>query len=185
VPRTSTAIAAPRHLVVSLTGDSFGFVDQVLAGHGRARTVAVTVPNFMMALATIAETELITAVPRRFAAMHAGRYGLAIAEPPLTLPRFSIRLVASKAAMMDAGVNWMFETLVGASRTWLQSPANVLNAASRRSDNGTLEEIAKSGAADNGPEKRTGGQLVARCSLASASIFTSDECAGCASDAGA
>ena len=106
-----------RHLVVSLTGDSFGFVDQVLAGHGRARSVALTVPNFMMALATIAETELITAVPRRFAAMHAGRYGLAIAEPPLTLPRFSIRLVASKAAMMDAGVNWMFETLLSASRT--------------------------------------------------------------------
>jgi hypothetical protein len=49
-----------------------------------------------LALATIAETELITAVPQRFAAMHAGRYGLAIAAPPLALPRFSIRVIAPK-----------------------------------------------------------------------------------------
>ena len=57
-----------RHLVVSQTGDPNGFVDVALAAKGRSRRVALTVPNFMMALAIVSETDLVTALPRRFAA---------------------------------------------------------------------------------------------------------------------
>ena len=53
-----------QHLVVSLTGDAHGFVDTLLAKQGRTRRVAATVPNFMLALAVIAETDLISALPR-------------------------------------------------------------------------------------------------------------------------
>jgi AraC-like DNA-binding protein/catechol 2,3-dioxygenase-like lactoylglutathione lyase family enzyme len=56
------------HLLVSLTGDARGFIDDVLAQSGRSRRIAVTVPNFMFALAVAAETDLICAVPGRFAA---------------------------------------------------------------------------------------------------------------------
>ena len=54
-----------QHLLVSLTGDAHGFVDEMLAKRGLPRRVALTVPNFMMALALIAETDLIAALPRR------------------------------------------------------------------------------------------------------------------------
>jgi len=37
------------------------------------RRIALTVPNFMFALAVIAETDFISALPRRFVAMHAAR----------------------------------------------------------------------------------------------------------------
>jgi len=100
-----------RHLVVSQTGDTHGFVDDALQKLGAARQVALTVPNFMMALATIAESDLITAVPRRFAAMHGARFGVVSAPAPLRLPHFHIRAIASKAAMMDAGLAWLFATL--------------------------------------------------------------------------
>ncbi len=100
-----------RHLVVSLTGDAQGFVDRVLAEQGRARRVALTVPNFMFALAVVAETDLITALPRRFAALHARRFGLVHREAPLPLGRFRLTAVAPQVAMMDAGLAWLFDRL--------------------------------------------------------------------------
>ncbi len=98
-----------RHLVVSLTGDPHGFVDGVLAERGLSRRVALTGPDFMMALAIVADTDFVTALPRSFVALHAQRFGVVAMEVPLPLPRFRIRAIAQKAAMMDAGVAWLFE----------------------------------------------------------------------------
>jgi hypothetical protein len=77
-----------QHLVVSLTG-SYGFVGRVLAEHGRSRRIALTVPNFMFALAVIAETDLISALPGRF----------------------QLNAVASKVAMIDLGLTWLCDVL--------------------------------------------------------------------------
>ena len=100
-----------RHLVVSLTGDAHGFVDTALEKQGLARRVALTVPDFAMGLATVADTDLISAMPRRFVAMHAPRFGLVSREVPLRLRKYSIRAVATRAAMMDLGLAWLFGTL--------------------------------------------------------------------------
>ena len=100
-----------RHLVVSLTGDGHGFVDEVLAKQGLSRRVALTVPNFMMALAVIADTDLIAALPGRFVAMHAKRFGVVSTKAPLPLPSFRMRAITPGVAMMDAGLAWLFETL--------------------------------------------------------------------------
>ena len=100
-----------QHLVVSQSGDDFGFIDQALEKQGRQRRVALTVPSFMFALAVLGDTELIAALPRRFAALHAERFGIVTAEAPLPLERFQLYAVASRAAMMDAGVAWLFELL--------------------------------------------------------------------------
>jgi DNA-binding transcriptional LysR family regulator len=100
-----------QHLVVSLTGDPYGFVDEILAKQGHSRRIALTVPNFMFALAVLAETDLISALPRRFAAMHAPRFGVVALESPLPLPRFRLKAVAAKAAMMDMGLVWLFGML--------------------------------------------------------------------------
>lgn len=100
-----------RHLVVSLGGDPVGFVDAVLAEQGRTRRVALTVPNFMFALAVVAETDLITALPRRFAAHYARRFGVVRREPPLPLGRFRLNAVAPQVATMDAGLAWLLAIL--------------------------------------------------------------------------
>lgn len=102
---------AMRHLVVSLTGDPYGFVDRVLGEKGRTRRVALTVPNFMFALAVVAETDLITALPRRFAARHARRFGVVRREAPLPLGRFRLTAIVPRVAMMDAGLAWLFDRL--------------------------------------------------------------------------
>lgn len=103
-----------QHLVVSDSGDAYGFVDQVLAEQGRSRRIALTVPNFMFAISVVARTDLICALPRRFVAMHAATFGVVSREAPLPLARSCINAVASKAAMMDAGLAWLFGLLPGA-----------------------------------------------------------------------
>ena len=100
-----------RHLVVSMTGEPHGFVDAVLTSEGHARRVACTVPNFMFALAVVAESDLVCAVPRRFADLHARRFGLQVIEPPLPLGGFHMNLVVPEIAMMDGGVAWLVELL--------------------------------------------------------------------------
>jgi len=105
-----------QHLVVSFTGDRHGFVDQALAERGYSRRIALTVPNFMFALAVIAETDLVSALPRRFVAMHAARFTVLALDPPMTLPRFRLNAVAPKVAMMDAGLAWLVKVLERSQR---------------------------------------------------------------------
>ena len=70
-------------LLVSLTGDAFGFMDEILARQGRSRRIALTVPNFMTALAMTAQSDLIGALPRGLTSKYAQRFGVAHIEPPL------------------------------------------------------------------------------------------------------
>lgn len=102
---------AAEHLVVSLTGDPHGFVDELLARSGVARRVALTVPNFMFALAVISQTDLICALPARFAEAHADRFGIVVAEAPLPLGQFRLNIVTPEVAMMDAGIAWFVQQL--------------------------------------------------------------------------
>ncbi|ARP99877.1 LysR family transcriptional regulator [Pseudorhodoplanes sinuspersici] len=100
-----------QHLLVSLTGDSRGFVDDLLVQRGAARRVVLTVPNFMLALAILAETDFIAAMPRRLAEIHAKQFGLTCTEAPMPLRSDPLRAVASKASLTDAGVAWLFGLL--------------------------------------------------------------------------
>ena len=102
---------AAEHVVVSLTGDPWGFVDDLLAERGRARRVALTVPNFMFALAVVAETDLISALPRRFAARHAPRFGVTAVDAPLPMTSFRLNAIVPVVALMDAGLAWLLDTL--------------------------------------------------------------------------
>ncbi|MGD9882825.1 MAG: LysR substrate-binding domain-containing protein [Reyranella sp.] len=102
------------HLVVSYGGDPYGFVDESLATLGRVRRIALTVPNFMFALAIIAESDFISALPRRFIAMHAARFGVVGLDAPLALPGFRVNAIAPKVAMLDAGLAWLFDLLARA-----------------------------------------------------------------------
>lgn len=102
---------AAQHLLVSHTGDSQGFVDQHLAEQGLTRRVALVVPNFMLALAVIADTDFIAALPRSLLKMHARRFRLHSMTAPVQLPRFQIRAMLPKVALQDAGLSWFIDTV--------------------------------------------------------------------------
>jgi DNA-binding transcriptional LysR family regulator len=107
---------AAQHLVVSTTGDPVGFVDRALARHGRTRRVALTVPNFMLALTVVAQTDLVCALPRRFAAIHAAQFGVVTVDAPVPLDRFKLNVVVPETAMMDAGIAWLVNLVQRAGR---------------------------------------------------------------------
>lgn len=55
-------------------------------------------------------------MPRRFAAMHAARFGVVVRELPLRPRKFAIRAAATKVALMDVGLAWLFDELRDAIR---------------------------------------------------------------------
>jgi DNA-binding transcriptional LysR family regulator len=110
---TSARYCALRHVVVSMTGDPYGFVDRVLEELGLSRRVALTVPNSLFALAVVGESDMVAALPRRFVARHAARFGVTAVKSPVDLGSFRLNVVAPQVAMMDAGIAWLFGKLAG------------------------------------------------------------------------
>jgi DNA-binding transcriptional LysR family regulator len=102
---------ATPHVVISPTGDAHTFIDDTLAAMGRSRRVAATVPNFMLACALVAETDLITTLSKAFLARHGKRFGVVGTPSPLPMRQFQARAVMPKAALMDAGAAWLFELI--------------------------------------------------------------------------
>ena len=105
------AFAAAHHVLVSATGDTWGFVDKALADHGLERRIALTVPNFFMAAAAIAASDLVGALPRSFAMDAAKTFALDVAEPPVHLLSSDLHAVVSRASLLDGGIAWLLGTV--------------------------------------------------------------------------
>jgi len=95
------------HVLTAPGGTLSGIVDRALAAVGRERRVAVAVPYFLAALATVARSELIATVPRRIALRHAALFGLGTAAPPVTLRHFKVRATWNRRSAMDPANVWL------------------------------------------------------------------------------
>jgi DNA-binding transcriptional LysR family regulator len=103
--------AQARHVLVTRTGDRRGFVDDLLAKHGLSRTVALTVPTFMAALAAICDSDLVAALPRSLVEKQGARFGVVAAEPPVRIGHSRIKAIATRPAMTDAGIAWLMSVV--------------------------------------------------------------------------
>lgn len=113
---TLEAYRAARHLLVSRTGDTRGFVDDILERQRCSRRVVMTVPTFMSALALLADSDLLGTLPLSLMRVQAERFGLVWVEAPFEIERFQTKLVAPQVALRDAGVAWLMEVLEGTAR---------------------------------------------------------------------
>jgi DNA-binding transcriptional LysR family regulator len=104
------------HVLVSPGGMLSGIVDSLLAVDARSRRVAVAVPYFLAALATVARSDLIATVPRRIALLHGPNFGLGSAEPPISIRRFSIWMTWSRRTSTDPAIMWLREQLRNLSK---------------------------------------------------------------------
>ena len=88
------AFAAAPHLLVSPEGDRMGLVDHKLAALGLERRIVLSLPQFLVAPFVVADTDLVATlasrVARRFAA---GNLGIAVHEPPIALPGWSLAMM--------------------------------------------------------------------------------------------
>jgi DNA-binding transcriptional LysR family regulator len=113
---TIAAYCAAPHLVVSTSGDPRGPVDDELEHRGKSRRIVLTVSNFLQALAIVAESDLVAALPRHFVAKHGPRYDVVVSEPPFRFLSAPIVAVAPKAALRDAGLAWLLEVIVRSAK---------------------------------------------------------------------
>ena len=65
-PLTLSRFCAARHLLVSFSGEPFGFIDEALVARGRKRQIVLTVNQFFTAARVVADTDLLTVLPRHF-----------------------------------------------------------------------------------------------------------------------
>jgi DNA-binding transcriptional LysR family regulator len=108
---------AATHLLVSITDNPGGLVDDALKRVGRSRRVALSVPGFVFALAVVAETDLLAALPRMLVARYSAHMPVVHAEAPIKLPRSSIRVIVPRPAMADAGTAWLLDLISGVWQT--------------------------------------------------------------------
>ncbi len=101
------------HVLAAPGGSLSGIVDKLLAAEGRTRRVAVAVPYFLAALATVARTELIATIPRRIALCHAPSFGLGTAPPPVPIRRFAVRMTWNRRLGTDPAISWLREEVAG------------------------------------------------------------------------
>jgi DNA-binding transcriptional LysR family regulator len=117
---TLARYCAALHLVVSVSGDPHGMVDEFLAERGMKRRVVLTVSNFSQALAIVAESDLVAAMPRRFVARHAKRFEVVSSEPPAPFMSSPIRAIVPRVATTDGGLSWLLGMLESAARASLR-----------------------------------------------------------------
>jgi DNA-binding transcriptional LysR family regulator len=98
------------HLLVAPAGGIRGFVDDLLAAKGLHRQIALTVPNFLLGMAVLAQCDLIGTMPRQIVTLHAKRFKLQMRPPPLPLPvaHATISAMVPKVALGDEGLSWLF-----------------------------------------------------------------------------
>lgn len=99
--------------LVSPRAEGFeGPVDAALARLGLRRPVAVMLHNFMTLPAVLAETDLVAAVPLRFAELPPLREVCGHRELPLDVPRYAMKIVWHATRSADPSLEWLRRDLV-------------------------------------------------------------------------
>ncbi|MDA0191586.1 MAG: LysR substrate-binding domain-containing protein, partial [Proteobacteria bacterium] len=104
---TLDAYCRHEHLVVSTSGSLHGFYDDLLAPLRRTRRVAVAAPNYMLALALLAKSDLLAAVPRTLVDVHGAAAGVRAAPAPIAFPVQKVRATVPAAALGDPAFEWL------------------------------------------------------------------------------
>jgi DNA-binding transcriptional LysR family regulator len=85
-PLTLDQFCQAHHLLVSFSGRPFGFVDEALASLARKRRIVLTVNQFFTAGRVVANSDLLTVLPRHFVRVADGAGDLVLRELPFAMP---------------------------------------------------------------------------------------------------
>ena len=95
------------HVLVSLRGEPFGHVDELLAATGRRRTVCYTTPHFLAVPSLLRGLRAVAALPRRLAACCPTTAGLATCPVPLPSGGYDVKLVWHRRTTPDPAQRWL------------------------------------------------------------------------------
>lgn len=108
-------VALP-HVQIAPRGKAGGYLDDVLAERGLARTVARAVPYFLTALQLVAETDYVLCVSERIARRYEASLGLQVLEAPLKLRPYALSLLWHPRVDADPAQRFLRDVFVRASK---------------------------------------------------------------------
>jgi DNA-binding transcriptional LysR family regulator len=105
------------HVTVTAHGLTDTLVGRAFERKGHRRQVAITVPVFASAIALAAESDLVAIVPERIATWLASRFELALREPPVAIPGYTLSLCWHLRTEHDPAHRYLRERFLEAART--------------------------------------------------------------------
>ncbi len=109
-------VALP-HILVSLRGEPFGHVDELLEAAGRTRMVIYTTPHFLAVPFLLHGFRAVSALPRRLALNCADAAGLAVCDVPLRSNGYDVRMAWHRRNTADPAQAWLRELVASVGRT--------------------------------------------------------------------
>lgn len=114
-PLTLSRFCAARHMLVSFSGRPYGFIDESLAAIGRKRRIVLTVNQFFTAGRVVANSNLLTVLPKHFV----GVTGIAdqLVQRPLPFDVAPVNVDALWHGRVDAQSDhiWLRQTILWAA----------------------------------------------------------------------
>ncbi|WP_280188660.1 LysR family transcriptional regulator [Delftia sp. PS-11] len=111
VPLTLDNYCAARHMLVSFSGRSFGFIDEALAALGRTRQVVLTVNQFFTAGRVVMSTDLLTILPRHFVPVTGMTDQLVLRELPFDVPPVHVDALWRRRGPHPQACDWLLGAL--------------------------------------------------------------------------
>ena len=102
-----------RHLLVSFSGRPSGFIDEALAALGRERRVVLTVNQFFTAGRVVANSDLLTVLPRHFVSVTGIADELVLRELPFAVPALHVDALWHHRVERDGAHEWLRKTIAG------------------------------------------------------------------------
>jgi DNA-binding transcriptional LysR family regulator len=113
---TLEVFCAARHLLVSFSGRPYGFVDEALASLGRQRRVVMTVNQFATAGRVVAQSNMLTVLPRHFIRVTGIEEALQLRELPFDVPMVHVDMLWHRHQPQTAAVAWLRDSVARAAR---------------------------------------------------------------------
>jgi DNA-binding transcriptional LysR family regulator len=111
-PLTLAKYLTLQHVVVAPSGSPGSVVDSELERRGKARRVALRVPNFLVTPGVIAESDFISTLPERLARQLAKTHPVKLLAAPVPLPRFTMSLAWHARLENDPAHRWLREVVI-------------------------------------------------------------------------
>jgi DNA-binding transcriptional LysR family regulator len=100
------------HVLVSFSGNPLGPADDLLAGLGRSRRVALTVNQFATVFHMVARSDLLSIVPRHLTEAYSGAENLIVKTLPFQLPMVYVDMLWHERDMLRPAHKWLRETIM-------------------------------------------------------------------------
>lgn len=100
-----------RGLVTRQSWEDSGAFEAALAAEGLVRRIGVSVPDTYSALAVVAQSDMVTLIPRRLALLSEQGGRVKLIEPPYESPTVDVTLVCLRERLVEPAMAWMLDLI--------------------------------------------------------------------------